>query len=207
MNRGNAEGRFASAGSTSVQLVSTGSGLGVNYAVSVSIADTQTASYPTLFSSPSFTANAANMSGGAAADASYGTIYSYLVPGGGYAPNGNILTHTDSVMGTWSFNYDAVDRLTSAASGSNAPSAFQGQNAGWSYDSYGNRTAQAFSNGANSNWATYNSANNQITSVNNDAVVRSSYAAEPRIGNTLPPLWVRSRKSAQSCIILARGSR
>ena len=36
----------ASPGSTSIQLVSTGSGLGVNYAVSVSIADTQTASYP-----------------------------------------------------------------------------------------------------------------------------------------------------------------
>jgi len=31
------------------------------------------------------------------------------------------------------------------------------------------------------------------------------YAAVPRKGSTLPPRWVRSKKSAQSCIILARG--
>jgi RHS repeat-associated protein len=67
-------------------------------------------------------------------------------------------------MGTWNFNYDAVDRLTTASAGSNAPTAFQNQNATWSYDSYGNRTAQSFTNGANSNWAYYNSANNRITS-------------------------------------------
>jgi len=78
----------ASANGTSVQLVSTGTGLGVNYAVSVSIADTQTASYPTLFPSPSFTASAANMSGGGAPGPNYGVIYSYMIPQGGYAPNG-----------------------------------------------------------------------------------------------------------------------
>ena len=33
------------------------------------------------------------------------------------------------------------------------------------------------------------------------------YAAVPRKGSTRPPRCVRSRKSAQSCIILARGSR
>ena len=35
----------------------------------------------------------------------------------------------------------------------------------------------------------------------------SPYAAELRKGNTLPPLCVCSRKSAQSCIIRARGSK
>ena len=50
-----------------------------------------------------------------------------------------------SVMGTWNFNDDAVNRLTSAVSGSNAPSGFQSQTAAWTYDSYGNRTAQTFS--------------------------------------------------------------
>jgi hypothetical protein len=35
----------------------------------------------------------------------------------------------------------------------------------------------------------------------------TGYAAVPQNGNTLPPRCVRSRKSAQSCIILARGSR
>jgi RHS repeat-associated protein len=67
-------------------------------------------------------------------------------------------------MGTWNFSYDAVDRLTAAAIGSNAPTPFQSQTASWSYDSFGNRTAQTFSNGAYSNWAHYNLANNRITS-------------------------------------------
>src|SRR5271165_4143728 len=38
-------------------------------------------------------------------------------PRAGYAPNGNILTHADSVMGTWNFSYDAVDRLSTATPG------------------------------------------------------------------------------------------
>jgi hypothetical protein len=66
-------------------------------------------------------------------------------------------------MGDWQFSYDSQDRLTAAAAGTLAPSAFQNQNAAWSYDSYGNRTAQTFSNGAYSNWANYNPANNRIT--------------------------------------------
>jgi len=47
--------------------------------------------------------------GGAAAGPASGTIYSYQIPQGGYAPNGNLLAHTDSVMGTWNFSYDAVE--------------------------------------------------------------------------------------------------
>jgi hypothetical protein len=80
-------------------------------------------------------------------------------------------------MGTWNFSYDAVDRLTSAAAGSNAPTAFRSQSAAWGYDrgprrqvlvagvgdSYGNRTAQTFSNSVVSNWMNYNPANNRIT--------------------------------------------
>jgi len=35
------------------------------------------------------------------------TVYTYSVPtSGGYAPNGNLLSYTDSVMGTWNFSYD-----------------------------------------------------------------------------------------------------
>jgi hypothetical protein len=169
----------ASASGGAVNLLSTGTGTGVNYAVSVAIADTQTSSYPTLFPSASFTANAVNMTGGASVGFGPGTIYSYQVPSGGYAPNGNILQHVDSVMGTWNFSYDAVDRLTSAAAGSNAPSALSGQTAAWSYDSYGNRTAQTFTNGVYTNWAHYNSANNQIATASAGAYV---YDAS---GNTL----------------------
>jgi len=153
----------ATPSSGGVNLVSTTTGsANNNYTVSVSFTDTQTAAYPTLFTTPSFSASAESMNGGAAVQSSYGTIYSYRVPQGGYAPNGNILAHADSVMGEWLFNYDAMDRLSAAAAGPNAPTAFQGQSATWSYDSYGNRTGQSFSNSVYTNWATFNSANNRI---------------------------------------------
>jgi hypothetical protein len=76
-----------------------------DYAVQVSIADTQSANFP----SPSFSAGASNMTGG---NSGNGNAYAYQV--GGYAPNGNILSHTDSVMGMWSFGYDTLNRLTAA---------------------------------------------------------------------------------------------
>jgi RHS repeat-associated protein len=111
-----------------------------------------------------------DQAGGASAEASqyYGTIYSYEA---GYAPNGNILTHTDSVMGTWNFSYDAVDRLTTArnmAAGV-SPFPYTGQYGCWSYDAYGNRLSEAMSSTAcNSNptpqvWTTYNTSNNRIS--------------------------------------------
>jgi RHS repeat-associated protein len=169
---------------SAVNLVSNASGsANTNYAVSVSITDPQTVNYPSYFPSPSFTVDASAMSGGAAADSSYGTIYSYLVPGGGYAPNGNILAHSDSVMGDWAFSYDAMDRLSTAAQFAATPTStqFAGVNGSWSYDSYGNRTAQSFSNGANSNWATYNPTNNRISTAKS-AVAGYVYDAS---GNTL----------------------
>jgi RHS repeat-associated protein len=85
-------------------------------------------------------------------------------------------------MGDWLFSYDAMDRLTAAAAGSSAPAAFADQTVAWSYDSYGNRTAQTFSgNAINSNWATYNSANNRINTAKS-AVAGYIYDAS---GNTL----------------------
>jgi YD repeat-containing protein len=53
-----------------------------------------------------------------------GNIYNYSVtptqePNGyytdGYDSNGNVLAYTDTVMGSWSFGYDQLNRLTSAA--------------------------------------------------------------------------------------------
>jgi RHS repeat-associated protein len=152
-----------------------------NFVLSVSVSDGMGVLYPYLAAYPSFQLDAENPTGGAAADSNYGTIYSYAVPQGGYAPNGNILAHTDSVMGDWVFSYDAMDRLTAAAAGGAAPSAFQGQNAAWSYDSFGNRTAQSFTNGVYSNWANYNPANNQITTASS-ALAGYVYDAS---GNTL----------------------
>jgi YD repeat-containing protein len=158
----------ATASGSSINLVSSATGLGANYPLSVSIADTQTAAYPTLFPRPSFSATVSSMSGGGAPDANYGFIYSYWVPTGGYAPNGNILAHVDSVMGDWLFTYDMVDRLTMAAAGSKAPTQYAGNYGCWTYDSYGNRTLEAFSSascGGNPTpqaLNTYNAANNRI---------------------------------------------
>jgi len=61
------------------------------------------------------------------------------VPQGGYAPNGNILQHADSVMGTWNFTYDTLNRL---AQGTATAGADNGLTLGWTYDRYGNRWAQ-----------------------------------------------------------------
>ncbi|MGP8083348.1 MAG: hypothetical protein ACLPXT_10695 [Terracidiphilus sp.] len=83
--------------------------------------------------------------------------------------------------------------MTAAAAGA-APSAFQGQNATWSYDSYGNRTAQSFTNGVYSNWANYNPANNRITTASSAPagyvydgvpVDRSSSTGWDASGNTI----------------------
>jgi RHS repeat-associated protein len=142
-----------------IDLYSKSTGAAADFNISVSVNDTMGVLYSYLQAYPSFSLDAETMTGGAGADASYGTIYSYEA---GYAPNGNILTHNDSVMGTWNFTYDSQDRLATAVAGPSAPSAFRNQSAAWSYDSYGNRTAQTFTNNVYSNWATYNSANNHI---------------------------------------------
>jgi hypothetical protein len=99
-----------------------------------------------------------------------GMIYYYYVPNGGYAPNGNILAHSDMVMGDWIFTYDAVDRLSSAIQAASAATSTQyaGKVGCWTYDAYGNRLMEAFSTAACNNnstpqvLTTYNSANNQV---------------------------------------------
>jgi YD repeat-containing protein len=137
----------------------------------------------TDFTAPSFLVTTGAMAEGYSAASGQSPAYFYYVPEGGYAPNGNILMHSDSVMGDWAFSYDAMDRLATAAQlASTATSTqFAGVNGSWSYDSYGNRTAQTFSNGAYSNWATYNSANNRIATAKS-AVAGYVYDAS---GNTL----------------------
>lgn len=134
----------ATANGGSVQLTSKTTGSATNYTVSVSVNDTQTASYPSLFPSASFHASPNSMTGGNDITSSYGTVYSYVVPTGGYAANGNLLTYTDSkVMGSWNFQYDTLGRLASASS---SPASGQPSNPYpdycWSYDAFGNRTTQ-----------------------------------------------------------------
>ncbi|WP_213803762.1 RHS repeat-associated core domain-containing protein [Granulicella sp. dw_53] len=70
-----------------------------------------------------------------------GPIYSYSIPSsGGYAPSGNIVSYTDSVMGTWNLGYDGLNRLTSANSNTTI---LGNQYFCWGYDSFGNRTISA----------------------------------------------------------------
>jgi hypothetical protein len=77
-------------------------------------------------------------------------------------------------MGDWLFSYDAMDRLTAAAAGGSAPSAFRGQSAGWSYDSYGNRKSEIVGGTVtapmpSTSTASYTAATNQVASVNGGA--------------------------------------
>ena len=76
-------------------------------------------------------------------------------PSGGYDSVGNVLSYYDSVTGTWSMTtasggsgYDTLNRLL-AAQASTGP--YQGLQAVWSYDTFGNRTEEGFSLGQNAN--------------------------------------------------------
>jgi RHS repeat-associated protein len=81
-----------------------------------------------------------------------GTLYEYMItpPGGssGYAANGNLLSYTDSVNGTWNFGFSGYDALNRLSAGTQTPVAGNGnpQSFCWTYDSFGNRTTQATSN-------------------------------------------------------------
>ena len=144
-------------------LVSSATGTSTDYTVTTAV------TYDTTdFSKPSFMATAFTMQDGGAADVSDGMIYYYYVPNGGYAPNGNILAHSDMIMGDWIFTYDAVDRLTSAVPSYTTQSQYSGKIGCWTHDAYGNRTMEAFSTAAcNANptpqvLTTYNAANSQV---------------------------------------------
>ena len=88
-----------------------------------------------------------DMSGGN--DATNSLVYWFAIPdSGGFDLAGNLLNVTDSVMGTWSYSYDNLNRLTGASSGTNAPSGFQNLTGCWSYDAFGNRTMQGMLSGS-----------------------------------------------------------
>jgi RHS repeat-associated protein len=80
------------------------------------------------------------------------------------------------VMGDWYFSYDNVDRLVSATPDQTAPSKYLGTTSCWTwgYDSYGNRTQEAYAASpcpgtpTDATWATYSysSLNNRIATSN-----------------------------------------
>jgi RHS repeat-associated protein len=71
------------------------------------------------------------------------TVYTYSA---GYDSAGNVTALADtvdrgqgSIMGTWAYSYDTLNRLQT---GTPSAGSYSGQNACWSYDAFGNRTAQ-----------------------------------------------------------------
>ena len=109
------------------------------------------------FTEPSFVASPAtgSLEGGAAQNASTGTIYSYSIPSyvygstsTGYDAVGNVVGYTDRLVGPngasttdgWLFPYDTLNRLTGAAHSQTNSSGQTSSNYCWSYDAFGNRT-------------------------------------------------------------------
>ena len=127
---------------------SLGVGPETDLAVSASVADTnsQLSCWPNC--SPSFSVASSNMTGGSLAEGS--TIYNFTIPEqGGFAPNGNVLSVTDSIMGQWNYTYDYLNRLKGgSAVTSTAPGVlnnFAGTLGAWTYDAFGNRTGETWS--------------------------------------------------------------
>lgn len=134
--------------------------------------------YPGTLPSTGFSFDSSSTAGAEAASASYGPVYTYVVPTGGYAPNGNLLAHSDSVMGDWAFQYDTLNRLTVAAPADNAPSSFVSRLGCFAYDGFGNRTLEVYTitadcSSAIATRATYNTQN-QVTYVSQTAPVAYS---------------------------------
>ena len=88
----------------------------------------------TDFPGPPF---AANPSSGSIVPGGTAPVYNWAITS--YAPNGNVVDMTDSVMGTWSFSYDTLNRLATSAGTQPGNSL---ANECWSYDAFGNRTMQ-----------------------------------------------------------------
>jgi RHS repeat-associated protein len=143
-----------------------------------------TASYFMADQTPSGTASQSiSVTSGSTQPPGYSYSITDLNSNSGYATNGNVLTYTDSVNGQWTLGYDSVNRLISAATG--------GQNICWTYDSFGNRTAQTLpsTTACGSSVSTVQYPNNQDPSllydasgdVANDGINQYLYDAEGRI--------------------------
>jgi RHS repeat-associated protein len=154
----------------SINLYSNSTGAAADFNISVSVTDSMGLLYPYFLTNTSFSLDTYSMTGGAAADTSYGTIYSYQIPSGGYAPNGNILSHSDSVMGTWNYTYDNLNRLVTSQNTATTSTSIQYANDFdcFGYDPYGNRTVNSLQASpctvqSGSTWVY--GANNQLTGV------------------------------------------
>jgi RHS repeat-associated protein len=161
----------AFAGNASVSVAASGANLSVsakgtgsttNYAYTFS--DTYNSG---TFSAPSFTGSPAtgSLTGGSNGRSTSTNVYSYNIGSSGYQANGNVQSFTDSVMGSWSYQYDTLNRVTGgvASTGPNS-----GSSDCFTYDNFGNRKVEAFSTTPcrgtlnTTTWATYDT-NNRFT--------------------------------------------
>ncbi len=77
----------------------------------------------------------------------------------GYFPNGSIQSAVDSANGSWSYNYDNLNRVYSA-NATTGP--YAGAGLQWSFDVFGNRTSQVATAGSAPQPSAAYNANNQI---------------------------------------------
>jgi RHS repeat-associated protein len=162
----------ASASGAVLTLTAKTTGAATNYPLSVSV------SYDTShFSSGSFSATP---SGNALTGGTDNTLYSFNISS--FAPNGDVLSVGDSVNGSWTYSYDAFNRLL-GANQNNGQFVYS-----YVYDRYGNRWQQnggvfhppALSFTGNNNHIdgySYDAAGNLL----NDGTNSFTYDAENRI--------------------------
>jgi RHS repeat-associated protein len=167
---------------TELTMVAKGGGDWSDYTFSTSI------SYDSgVFSSPSFDGSPTSgvMQGGTGVP-----LYNWTI--NSYAPNGDVLSMTDYVMGTWTYSYDDFNRLSSGTAADDG-GVDGGLTLSWTYDRYGNRWTQTATGTGNASAVQPNLAfygnNNQVSGWDYDAAGnltndnRNTYAydAEGRI--------------------------
>lgn len=107
-------------------------------------------SYPySLSFSSNQSFSTSNMSSGtltSGSQVSPSIVYSYSVEDAkghnGYQANGNLQNVADSVMGSWTYTYDRLNRLIK---GTSASGVYSGRYLCWNYDTFGNRLSQSVS--------------------------------------------------------------
>jgi hypothetical protein len=119
-----------------------GTGWGSDYSYAVS------SSWNSIFANPSFQGSppSGSLTGGAGSGGGQTAVYSYTI---GYDAAGNVTSASDintsggSVMGTWTYAYDTLNRLTAGHNTATTAASIQYANmyGCWAYDSFGNRTA------------------------------------------------------------------
>jgi RHS repeat-associated protein len=126
-----------SANGANLTITGIGDGTITDYSYQLNISSSNS----TVFTNPSF---AGSPGSGSLAGATNAPLYNWAISS--YAPNGDVLAMTDSVMGTWSYTYDDFNRLTNGAATAGVDNTLS---LSWTYDRYGNRWAQNASGSGN----------------------------------------------------------